>query len=162
MLDAKLGGAQTFDNLTVFPLIAAGAGDLPYALLADAIAAGTLTITEVGQGTVPALVATNRDERDVLVLDGEQLIGSRQNRMTNRSILLPAHGRTEIPVFCMEHGRWRFTSDQMAAAPQHSPAKLRRHARVAEARRAAAGSAATPEALQEEQVAYWHDVADTL
>jgi hypothetical protein len=162
MLDVKLGGAKTFENLTVFPLIAADADDLPYDLLADAIAAGTLTITEVGQGTVPTLVATNTGERPVLVLDGEQLIGSRQNRMTNRSILLPADSKTEIPVFCMEERRWHFTSGQMSAAPQHSPAKLRRHARVAEARRADAGMAAAPEVLREEQGAYWHDVADTL
>jgi hypothetical protein len=162
MLDVKLGGPQKFENLEVFPLIAAGADDLPYDLLADAITAGTLTITEVGQGTVPALVATNTGERDVLVLDGEQLVGSRQNRMTNRSILLPAHSGTEIPVFCMEHGRWHFTSHQMSPAPQHSPAKLRRHARAAEARRAAAGMEAAPEMLREEQGAYWADVADTL
>jgi hypothetical protein len=162
MLDVKLGSAQKFENLEVFPLIATGADDLPYDLLADAIAAGTLTITEVGQGTVPSLVAANTGERGVLVLDGEQLVGARQNRMTNRSILLPAHSTTEIPVFCMEHGRWHFTSGQMSSAPQHSPAKLRRHARVAEARRADAGMANSPEALREEQGAYWHDVADTL
>jgi hypothetical protein len=82
--------------------------------------------------------------------------------MTNRSILLPAHSRTEIPVFCMEHGRWHFTSDQMSPAPQHSPTKLRRHARAAEARRAAAGMDAAPETLRQEQGAYWNDVADTL
>jgi hypothetical protein len=56
--------------------------------MADALAAGTLTITEVGTGTVPNLAATNASDRDTLVLDGEQLIGSRQNRMTNRSMLL--------------------------------------------------------------------------
>src|SRR5688572_23387245 len=162
MLDVKLSGAQTFEKLTVFRLVAAGADDLPCDLLTDAMSAGTLTITEVGQGTVPALVATNTGERGVLVLDGEQLIGSRQNRMTNRSILLPGHSSTEIPVFCMEQGRWHFTSDKMTSAPQHSPAKLRRRARVAEARRAAAGMAAAPEALREEQGAYWGDVADTI
>jgi hypothetical protein len=36
----------------------------------------------------------------VLVLDGEQLIGSRQNRTTNRSILLPAHATTEMASAC--------------------------------------------------------------
>jgi hypothetical protein len=162
MMDVKLSGAQTFEKLTVFRLVAAGADDLPCDLLTDAMSAGTLTIGEVGQGTVPALVATNTDERAVLVLDGEQLIGSRQNRMTNRSILLPGHSQTEFPVFCMEQGRWHFTSAQMAPAPQHSPVKLRRHARVAEARRADAGMPAAPETLRAEQGAYWHDVADTL
>jgi hypothetical protein len=162
MLDVKLAGAQMFENLKVFPLIAAGAGDLPWDLMMDALAAGTLTIGEVGQGTVPALASMNAGDRHVLVLDGEQLIGSRQNRMTNRSILLPAHSKTEIPVFCMEQGRWHFNSEHMQSAPQHSPSKLRRRARDVEARYAAAGFAAEPGQLSEEQGVFWHDVSGTL
>src|SRR5690606_30206741 len=86
MLDLELAAAQRHDLLTLFPLVAVGEPELPYALLVDALAAGTVRITEVGAGTVPALLAWNAGDVDVLVLDGEQLVGARQNRMTNRSI----------------------------------------------------------------------------
>lgn len=161
MLDITIGEAQVHEHLTVFPLLAGDGVELPYALLADAIGGGTLTIGEVGQGTVPTLLAENSGELDVLVLDGEQLIGSRQNRMTNRSILLAAHSKAEIPVSCMEHGRWHFDSQVMKAAPQHSPAKVRRHARETEARRAYAGVAPSVAALAEAQMEVWDSIADT-
>ena len=108
MLDITVGAPQAHRNLTLFPLLATRAPELPYALLADALASGSVHIGEVGQGTVPALTARNDGDVDVLVLDGEQLIGSRQNRMTNRSLLLPAGSTIELPVSCMEHGRWHF------------------------------------------------------
>ncbi|NJD08985.1 MAG: hypothetical protein FIB01_00585 [Gemmatimonadetes bacterium] len=161
MLDVKIGSSQRLEGLTLFPLLAPAGARLPYELLAEAVAAGTLAIGEVGEGTVPALLAKNAGAADVLVLDGEQLIGSRQNRTTNRSIVLPAHSQTELPVYCMEHGRWHFASDAMAPAPQHSPAKVRRRAREVEAARAAAGSIPMT-MLREAQGDVWNDVAETV
>ncbi len=161
MLDIRLGAPQAHEFLTVFPLIGAGTPELPYLLLADALAAGTLRIGELGQGNVPTLLAHNVGAEDVLLLDGEQLIGSRQNRTTNRSILLPAKSTVEIPVSCMEHGRWHFVTDAMRAAPQHSPAKVRRRAREVEARYAYAGEAPSPMSLSEAQGSVWDVIADT-
>jgi hypothetical protein len=162
VLDVTLAAAQRHEDLTIFPLVAPGAADLPYELLVDALGAGTLSIGEAGEGTVPTLVAKNAADRAVLVLDGEQLIGARQNRMTNRSILLAARSATAIPVYCMEQGRWHFDSDAMQPAPQHSPAKVRRRARETEARHAGAGVASPVSMLSEAQGAVWDDVADTL
>jgi len=159
MLDLTLAAAQRHDLLTIFPLVAVGEPELPYALLVDALAAGTVRITEVGTGTVPELLATNKAETDVLVLDGEQLVGARQNRMTNRSILLPARSETCIPVSCMEQGRWHFASDAMQPAPQHSPSKVRRKARTMEAEYAAAGMPAPASSLAHAQSGVWAEIA---
>src|SRR5690606_21434131 len=160
MLDLKLAAPQRHDLLTLFPLVAVGEPELPYALLEDALAAGTVRITEVGEGTVPALLASNAGDADVLVLDGEQLVGARQNRMTNRSILLPARSETRIPVSCMEQGRWRFESDAMRHAPQHSPSKVRRKARDIEAEYAATGLVAPASSLANAQAAVWDEIAE--
>ncbi len=133
--NTRIGAPRSFRGLTVFPLIAEVDRRLPYDLLIDAIGAGDLTIREIGSGTVPNLLAHNTGVTDVLILDGEQLIGAKQNRITNRSILLASGAKTEIPVSCMEQGRWHFTSDEFAPAPRarHAPSHVRRHARVAEA-----------------------------
>lgn len=130
----SLGTPRTFRGLTVFPLIAGREQRLPYDLLTDAIGSGSVSIREIGSGTVPNLLAQNSGSTDVLILDGEQLIGAKQNRITNRSILLAAGAKTEIPVSCMEQGRWHFTSEEFAPAPKarHAPSHVRRHARVAE------------------------------
>jgi len=136
MFNASLSDAQHHENLTLFPILAEADRDLPYLLMADAMATQVLTITEVGDGEVPLLQATNMALDPILILDGEQLIGAKQNRMTNRSIILPPESVTTIPVSCMEHGRWHFVGDEFAPAPQHAPSKVRRKARETEARSA--------------------------
>lgn len=149
-------------GLTVFPLVADVSEPLPYELLLDALAAGTVRIGEVGTGTVPSLLAHNRGASDVLILDGEQLVGARQNRLTNRSLLLAAGTKTEIPVSCMEQGRWHFTTDAFAPAPKarHAPAEVRRHAREAEADVAASAGRVGRDAAARAQGAVWNQIHD--
>ena len=160
MLKLSPAAAQRHEWLTIHPLLSPDATALGYDLLADAIAAGTLSISELGSATVPELAAVNEGDRDVLILDGEQFIGARQNRMASRSILLPGHSKTTIPVNCMEQGRWYSVSDQFAPSPMHSPSKVRRHNRTREAERVRVGMLADPGALRESQGHVWSEIAD--
>ncbi|MBT8395445.1 MAG: hypothetical protein HKO65_19930 [Gemmatimonadetes bacterium] len=134
MFEASLGPPQHHQNLTIFPILVEEERELPYGLMAEALSMGILTIAEKDGGHVPYLLATNTAIHPILILDGEQLIGAKQNRMTNRSIILPPNSITEIPVSCMEEGRWHFVSDDFAPAPQHAPSKVRKKAREIEAR----------------------------
>jgi hypothetical protein len=158
MLDIRTGIPQQHQALTIVPLLSAHEVELPYLLLSDALTGGLVRITEVGGGTVPRLLAQNTGDNDVLILDGEQLIGARQNRMTGRSILLAAQSETEIPVSCMEHGRWRFVSEDFAPSVQHSPANVRRKSREVEAKAAAAGLAPSDSLLAEAQGPVWDEI----
>lgn len=152
------GRPTTYRSLTVFPLFAAETDGLPYLLLADALAAGLVRITEVGSGTVPELLARNDADRDVLVLDGEQLVGARQNRTTSRSILLGAKSEVRIPVSCMEQGRWHPVSPEFSPGAYNSPSRVRRHARRAESDRAERGEDAAPEVLSMAQSLVWDEI----
>jgi hypothetical protein len=160
MLKLSPAAAQRHEWLTIHPLLSPDETGLGYDLLADAIAAGTLTITELGSATVPELAAVNEGDRDVLTLDGEQFIGARQNRMASRSILLPARSKTKIPVNCMEQGRWHSVSERFAPSPMHSPSKVRRHNRRREAEHARAGMVAGPDTLGDSQGHLWSEIAD--
>src|SRR5687768_3560332 len=160
MLKLSPAAAQRHEWLTIHPLLSPDDTALGYDLLADAIAAGTLTIAELGSATVPELAAVNDGDRDVLILDGEQLIGARQNRMASRSILLPAHSKTTIPVNCMEQGRWHSISDHFAASPIHSASKVRAHNRRKESEHARAGMEASHRVLRTSQGEVWSEIAD--
>jgi len=104
------------DNLTLVPLSGPRAGRLDYILSAEAIEAGTLTITEVSEdGSVPELLAVNEGAQLVLLLDGEELVGAKQNRIMNTSVLLRRGSRTRIPVSCVEQGRWHHTTRNFAS-----------------------------------------------
>lgn len=176
MIPVKIGTPQSHDGLTLFPLFPADAGagsEPPWTLLSDALEAGTLEVTEVDEnGVVGELVAINRGHAPVLILDGEQLIGAKQNRTTGRTILVAASGRTAIPVSCMEQGRWRRRSRSMRHGGEHSPSSVRRHARRVEAREAEASRPREPEArgrrraspselLSRAQGPVWHSVAES-
>ena len=160
MLDVKLAEPQKHQSLTVFPLVYGKRRELPYTLLGDALEAGTLKVTEVGSGSVPELMVENVGDADVLILDGEQLIGAKQNRMTNRSIILAAHTKTPIPVSCMEQGRWHMQSRSFDHTQHYSPSKVRRHARKTEALHVQARQSASHEVLREAQGDVWNEIAD--
>ena len=46
----------------------------------------------------------------VLILEGDELIGARQNRVANSSVLVPAGSEIILPVLCVERGRWSYRS----------------------------------------------------
>lgn len=109
--ELRLGELQVFKNMAIVPLFVSRNGGPEYGLLKEALDESLINITEVDQsGSVPELKVVNTSPRPVLLLDGEELIGAKQNRVLNTSILLKGNSETAIPVSCTEQGRWRYTS----------------------------------------------------
>jgi hypothetical protein len=103
----ELGPIQQHNNLAVIPLFAPGMEGPEYLTLKQALDARLLTIAEVSQGgSVPELKVINQGDLPVLLLDGEELVGAKQNRILNTTILLKEKSETLIPVSCTESGRW--------------------------------------------------------
>jgi hypothetical protein len=97
--NVKLGGKQTHLNLTLFPLLASDAGEPDYLILEGALAQGVVEITEVNQGgSVPDLKLINKSTSKLLVVDGEELIGAKKNRIVNASFLIAGQTEITIPV----------------------------------------------------------------
>jgi hypothetical protein len=127
-----------------------------YRTLDEALEAGTVRITEIGeQGTVPELHLENLGEQPVLLLDGEELVGAKQNRVLNLTVLAPAGRSIVIPVSCVEAGRWRSTSRHFAAE---------RHVMVTKARRSkfrqVSMCLASEGGRRSDQGAVWKELAD--
>lgn len=93
-------------NLAVYPVFDDHSPTLDYLTLEEALAAGGVKVGEVGGGSVPELLLSNGTAHRVLLLDGEELVGAKQNRILNTSILVEAGSEIRIPVSCVEHGRW--------------------------------------------------------
>jgi len=112
----QLGERQVHGPLAVFPLrLREGAGGPGYVTLREAMAAEQALVTEVSEGgSVPELRVVNKGDARILVLDGEELRGAKQNRVLNTSILIGKHSSLVVPVSCTEQGRWSYATPQFA------------------------------------------------
>lgn len=123
----KIGEPIKYEGLTVFPLFGEnGGGGVPYALSDEAIASETVAVTEISEGgSVPDLLVENKGDTRVLFLEGEELVGAKQNRVLNVTVLIAAHAKTPIPVSCVEQGRWGYSSRTFGSSGSSSPSSLR-------------------------------------
>jgi len=131
----SLGEVQTFANLQITPLLAQAAGIADYMTLSEAQALGLAVVTEVSEsGSVPTLLLENTADKAVFLLDGEELVGAKQNRILNLTLLVPAKTTLEIPVSCVEQGRWRHRTREFASADRtlFSKGRARKARRVSE------------------------------
>ena len=55
---------------------------------------------------VPELEIESRSDLPLLLIEGEMLVGAKQNRTLNVSVICPPRVSTIIPVSCVEAGRW--------------------------------------------------------
>jgi hypothetical protein len=150
----RAGDSRSSGPLTLVPLFG-GAPAPAYLLAADAFEAGFLTISELGEGSVPQLVAYNRGDLPVLLLDGEHLEGAKQHRVLNVTVLLEPRHRTVIPVTCVEQGRWHYTErSDFASSPMAANPGLR-----AINKTAVAASARRDAGRQADQGSAWGHVA---
>ncbi|MBI5524751.1 MAG: hypothetical protein HY897_00300 [Deltaproteobacteria bacterium] len=94
-----------------------GAADGPDAdLLEEALGQGTSKVTEVGeQGRVGSVRVAHGGGRHLLVLNGEQVAGAKQDRVFNSSFIVPPGIEVDLPVSCVERGRWRRASDEFTS-----------------------------------------------
>jgi len=114
------------ESISIFPLQAEVVSKVDYALSDEALAAGTVTVEEVGEaGSVPELIVNNQTDHLVLFLEGEELRGAKQNRVLNTSVLVAAQSQITIPVSCVEKGRWRYSSRLFASGGSHGSSKMR-------------------------------------
>lgn len=108
----ELGEPQHFENIEIVPLSQKSKGVLRYLLMKEALDAGLLKITEVDvQEVATSLKATNYSDLPVLLLDGEELAGARQDRVLNTTILLKPCSETAIPATCTEQCKGSYISD---------------------------------------------------
>ena len=106
----KLAEPTTHGGLTIFPLTSGLDSTFRYLLLEEGLRKELVTIREVSEGgSVPELIVRNRADLPVLIVDGEELVGAKQNRVANLTMLLPAEKSTIIPVSCVEAGRWSYS-----------------------------------------------------
>jgi len=150
-----LGEAQVFENLRITPLLAPAPLTADYLTFDEAQARGLATVTEVDEsGSVPTLLLENGADVALFLLDGEELVGAKQNRILNLTLLVPPQSRLHIPVSCVEAGRWNHRTRDFSSSDRtlFSRGRARKAARVSESLRSSGSR-------QSDQSEVWEDIA---
>jgi hypothetical protein len=148
----QIGEPVQHRGIVVSPLFPRRDPVAAYVTLDDAIGGGLVVRETSESGSVPELVVENPLSERVLLYDGEELLGAKQNRILNVSVLAEAKSSLTIPVSCVEQGRWSRRSAHFLASSHISHADLRR--------RKAETQAARPLARGVAQGEVWDAVRD--
>ena len=149
--DWRLLGPVTYENMTLFPVVASTEADTgAFVTLDEGLASGEVVVREQGSdgmarsrdgrvipdyssgASVNQLVLVNRGKRPVLLLAGELVSGGKQDRIIGKDRIVPV-GAEPLPldVFCVEHGRWSSGANFAAAKTIVHPS-VREQAAVAQ------------------------------
>src|SRR6266550_1538211 len=146
----QLGDPVEHRGVVIAPLFPRRQPVAEYMTLEEALPLGFRVEEVEGGGSVPELAVHNPLDAKVLLYDGEELLGAKQNRILNVTVLVGAASKTVIPVTCVEEGRWSARSAFFSAA---------RHTAYPELRRQKAEElSAEPFKRGAAQSAVWHEV----
>ena len=152
-----VGKPETLDGLTLFPLLWPEPQEPPYVLLAEAIEKNLAVVEEVSTaGSVPNLQVSNLADLPLLIPEGEILVGAKQNRVVNVTVLVAAKSKFIVPVSCVEQGRWHYVSRHFRSAYAAPPTLRMKKMRSVHRNRRERGSA------ESDQGEVWDEVARNL
>ncbi|MFM8238290.1 MAG: ARPP-1 family domain-containing protein [Actinomycetota bacterium] len=98
----SIGRPITRQGVSLFPVyVHDGAGDRGVRG-----GGGQVVVEEREHAQVPTLVATNNGDTPAVLVEGETVVGGQQDRTINVSVLVPAGESVDIPVSCVQAGRW--------------------------------------------------------
>lgn len=151
--NVTMGAPLTYKGLEIRPILGGSDKTLPYLTLGEATEKGFIEITEKDQdGSVPELFVKNTGAIDVIILEGEEVRGAKQNRIVNTTIIVGAGQEVLIPVSCVERGRWHYNSPKFRAGEMAYPSLRREtHASVKRSLRSHAG-------FESDQMKVWSNI----
>jgi hypothetical protein len=154
----RAGESWRDGRLEVVPLLLERDGDPPGVLLTrEAVERGVLEIVERGSGVVQELLAWNKGDSPVAILEGDTLVGCKQNRVVAHSVIVAPGTSVVVPVGCMEQGRWHHEGPRFSVGDLKMAPHVRRRT-VADVKQATvSGHAPTLD-----QGRLWQDVAQEL
>lgn len=125
LCQVRFGEPIACRNLVIVPLFGPVTGP-SVVTLAEAIRRGGAEVEEVDErGKVGAVRVSNRSIAHLLLLSGEELVGGKQDRIVNATVVIGPGQTLDVPVSCVEHGRWKGDGRGFRAAGRAVPPRIR-------------------------------------
>jgi len=123
----RVGPPRRHLNLTLYPVFADGVADPGVALtLQLAVERELLEIRELDPPQVNRVLVLSRAKEPIFLMGGEMLEGAKQDRIVGDDTIVPAGAKIELPVFCIERGRWVAKGETFAPAGALATSAVRR------------------------------------
>ncbi|WP_367387890.1 DUF6569 family protein [Lewinella sp. LCG006] len=113
------------DHLRLLPIVASEAylneqqSVAQYKVLSEALENERFRVSEkkpygrfTDEGAVNTLTVQNKTEDPIFLMAGEVVQGGNQDRVIAEDAVIAARNIQDIPVFCVEHGRWTYEGDK--------------------------------------------------
>lgn len=125
-MEVKINSVQKAGVLSAVQFSTSNADQLEYKTGNGAIKLGIAQVNEVNEsGNVNKLRVTNNSQHYLFFMDGDILSGAKQNRVLNTSLFIAPFSETEIPVSCVEKGRWNYKSKNFSSTNFTAPHNIR-------------------------------------
>ena len=119
--------AEIHENMTVIGVNISEKNNSDLMSLEIGLNLGLVEISEVDEnGSVNEVKIINKAVTPLLLIDGEDIIGSKQNIIINSTIIIPAKSEKIIPVSCTEAGRWNYNSTKFHYSKHMANSRVRR------------------------------------
>lgn len=118
----SFGPDLTLGTLTITPITSLGATHSDQFLsnliaLDVAYEKSCVSIREIGEmGSVQEILITNNCGSPLIILEGQGLEGAKQNRVVQKTVVVPSKTTITVPVNCVEKGRWNYKSAEFKPA----------------------------------------------
>ena len=109
--DIEVLSPQVHENMAAIPLKSKVSYKLDIMTLKKGLELGLVEVKECKKSTVNTIMVTNNAVTPLILIDGEEILGAKQNRIVNSTLLIAPKTTQAISVSCTEHGRWAYKNE---------------------------------------------------
>lgn len=149
--------AEHYKNMTVIGFSIPEENKIDLMSLKIGLNLGLVEISEINSdGQVGKVKVINNAVTPLLILDGEEMIGAKQNRIVNSTVIIPAKSEKIVPVSCTESGRWHYKSDYFSYSNHMASSRVRR-----DKQSSVSLSLRRHRTFESNQKEVWHNIRET-
>jgi hypothetical protein len=125
-MELRITAFQKYERMSVVQFLTGDQNSVDYISGPEAMEMDLVKVKEINQsGSVNDLYVFNLSTKNVFFMDGDIIIGAKQNRVLNTSVLLAPNSKVTLPVSCVEQGRWDLNFSDFKPSEFIAPQKLR-------------------------------------
>lgn len=157
----NFGSPTTCENLTIVPLLDSQNVEPNYLTMDEGLSTALFQIEELEDGAqVNDIRFRNISEKFALLFEGEELLGAKQNRILNISVLVKPKADQILPVSCVEAGRWHHNHRDRSQQRFRSANRMHYARGRAFENRAVSMSLASRSEIRSDQSGVWAGIAE--